>query len=44
MADKIGASGVPDRCVLHGFRKAAACRLAEAGCSTLEIMSIPGPI
>ncbi len=42
MADKIGASGVPDRCVLHGLRKAAARRLAEAGCSTMEIMSITG--
>ncbi len=42
MADKIGASGVPDRCVLHGLRKAAARRLAEAGCSTIEIMSITG--
>ncbi len=28
--------------VFHGLRKAAAARLAEAGCSTLEIMSITG--
>jgi integrase len=26
----------------HGLRKAACRRLAEAGCSTLEIMSITG--
>lgn len=42
MADKIGASGVSDRCVLHGLRKAAARRLAEAGCSASQIMSITG--
>lgn len=36
------AAGLPDRCVPHGLRKAAARRLAEAGCSTLEIASITG--
>ena len=29
-------------CQLHGFRKACARRLAEAGCSAVEIMSITG--
>ena len=33
-----------DGCVFHGLRKLAAARLAEAGCSTLEIMSITGHI
>lgn len=35
-------AGLPDRCVLHGLRKAAARRLAEAGCSAHEIMAITG--
>ncbi|WP_165790810.1 tyrosine-type recombinase/integrase [Pleomorphomonas carboxyditropha] len=42
LADAIGAAKLPDRCVLHGVRKAAARRLAEAGCSANEIMSITG--
>src|SRR5580765_1964871 len=42
MAEKIGAAGLPDRCVTHGLRKAAARRLAEAGCSANEIQSITG--
>jgi hypothetical protein len=42
MADKIGEAGLPDRCVTHGLRKAAARRLAEAGCSSKEIASITG--
>lgn len=42
MADAIGEAGLPDRCVLHGLRKAAARCLAEAGCSTHEIMAITG--
>lgn len=42
MADAIARAGLPARCVLHGLRKAAARRLAEAGCSTLQIMSITG--
>ena len=33
MAGAIAAAGLPDRCVLHGLRKAAARRLAEAGCT-----------
>jgi integrase len=36
------AAGLPARCVPHGLRKAAARRLAEAGCSTNEIAAITG--
>lgn len=35
-------AGLPARCVPHGLRKAAARRLAEAGCSTNEIAAITG--
>jgi integrase len=42
MADKIGEAGLPGRCVTHGLRKAAARRLAEAGCSSKEIAAITG--
>jgi integrase len=42
MADRIAEAGLPDRCVTHGLRKAAARRLAEAGCSTREIAAITG--
>lgn len=42
MADAIDAAGLPERCVLHGLRKAAARRLAEAGCTASEIASITG--
>ena len=42
MADKIGEAGLPNRCVTHGLRKAAARRLAEAGCSSKEIAAITG--
>jgi integrase len=31
-----------DECSAHGLRKATVIRLAEAGCSTLEIMAITG--
>jgi integrase len=34
--------GVPLGCKPHGLRKAAGRRLAEAGCSTNEIMSVLG--
>jgi len=44
MADKIIAAGLPDRCVTHGLRKAAARRLAEAGCSANEIQAITGHV
>ena len=40
MADAIAAAGLPDRCVLHGLRKAAARRLAEAGCTEKEIAAV----
>ena len=42
MADRIGEARLPDRCVTHGLRKAAARRLAEAGCSANEIAAITG--
>jgi len=42
MADNIAAAGLPDRCVTHGLRKAAARRLAEAGCTANEIAAITG--
>lgn len=42
MADAIGAAGLPDACVTHGVRKAAARRLAEAGCTAHEIQAITG--
>lgn len=42
MADKIEAAGLPERCVTHGLREAAARRLAEAGCSANEIAAITG--
>lgn len=42
MAKRIGEAGLPDECVTHGIRKAAARRLAEAGCTEKEIASITG--
>jgi len=42
MADKIALAGLPSRCVTHGLRKAAARRLAEAGCTANEIAAITG--
>ncbi len=33
---------MPERCVTHGLRKAAAGRRAEAGCSANEIAAITG--
>lgn len=41
-ADCAKAAGLPEHSSPHGLRKAAARRLAEAGCSTLEIMAITG--
>jgi integrase len=35
-------AGLPAGCSVHGLRKAACRRLAEAGCSAHEIMSISG--
>ena len=42
MADKIARAGLPEQCVTHGLRKAAARRLAEAGCTANEIAAITG--
>jgi integrase len=42
MAEAFDAAGLPEECVTHGLRKAAARRLAEAGCSPHEIASITG--
>jgi enterobacteria phage integrase len=39
----IREAGLPGRCKPHGLRKAAARRLAEAGCSANEIAAITGP-
>jgi integrase len=36
------AAGLPKRCTLHGLRKGGARRLAEAGASAKEIMSVTG--
>jgi enterobacteria phage integrase len=42
MSRAIVEAGLPQRCKTHGLRKAAARRLAEAGCSASEIMAITG--
>lgn len=42
MAKAIEKAGLPERCVSHGLRKAAARRLAEVGCTANEIMSVTG--
>lgn len=42
MADAIAKAGLPSRCVPHGLRKAAARRLAEAGCTPHQVMAITG--
>jgi integrase len=42
MADKIDKAGLPNECVAHSLRKAAARRLAEGGCPPHEIMAITG--
>lgn len=41
-ADCAKKAGLPEGSTPHGLRKAAARRLAEAGCSTLEIAAITG--
>jgi integrase len=41
-ADAIDKAGLPDDCVLHGLRKTAATRLADAGCTEGEIMAVTG--
>lgn len=40
--EAVRGAGLPDELSLHGLRKAAARRLAEAGCTTHEIASITG--
>lgn len=42
MAKGLAKLGLPDRLNVHGLRKAAARRLAEAGCSAHEIAAITG--
>jgi integrase len=39
---KCNEAGLPKQCSAHGLRKATCRRLAEAGCSAPEIMSISG--
>jgi integrase len=41
-AEAIDDAGLPDDCVLHGLRKYAARKLAEASCSESEIRAITG--
>jgi integrase len=40
--DQCNAAGLPPHCAFHGLRKAAARRLAEAGCTPHEIAAITG--
>jgi enterobacteria phage integrase len=42
MRDAIRAAGLPLDCQPHGLRKAAGRRLAEAGCTTKQVMAILG--
>src|SRR5205823_1397037 len=42
LRDAITAAGLPLDCQPHGLRKAAGRRLAEAGCTTHEIMAVLG--
>jgi hypothetical protein len=42
MISAASEAGLPGRCKAHGLRKAAARRLAEAGCSASEIAAITG--
>jgi enterobacteria phage integrase len=42
MRDAITAAGLPLNCQPHGLRKAAGRRLADAGCTTHEIMAVLG--
>jgi integrase len=42
ISDAIRAAGLPSRCKAHGLRKAAARRLAEAGCTAKQIQAITG--
>ncbi len=40
--DRVRAAGLPEHCAPHGLRKAAARRLAEAGCTAHQIMAVTG--
>lgn len=40
--DAAKEAGLPEGCTAHGLRKAAARRLAEAGCTPHQIMAITG--
>ncbi len=42
MRDAIRSAGLPLDCQPHGLRKAAGRRMAEAGCTSHEIMSVLG--
>ncbi len=42
MSSAIRRAGLPERCKAHGLRKAAARRLAEAGCSASQIAALTG--
>jgi integrase len=42
ISNAIREAGLPPHCKAHGLRKAAARRLAEAGCSAHEIMAVTG--
>jgi enterobacteria phage integrase len=42
MRDAIRAAALPLECQPHGLRKAAGRRLAEAGCSSRELMAVLG--
>lgn len=41
-ADAISKAGLPDDCVLHGLRKTAARKLAEAGANEEQIKAVTG--
>ncbi|MET0568319.1 MAG: tyrosine-type recombinase/integrase [Hyphomicrobiaceae bacterium] len=43
-ADAIEDAELPDDCVLHGLRKTAARKLADAGCTEEEIKAITGHV
>jgi integrase len=40
--DAVGKARLPNRCVLHGLRKAAARRMAEAGATPHRIAAVTG--
>jgi integrase len=42
ISEAIQAAELPARCKAHGLRKAAARRLAEAGCTAKQIQAITG--